>query len=60
VVETDAALSRQNYLAALARAQHDAEQELVPRGGRLLKCATTDAPEELVRRILSSHVEPSA
>ncbi len=60
VVETDAALSRQNYLTALARAQHTAEQELVPRGGRLIKCATSDAPEELVRRILSSNVEPSA
>ena len=60
IVETDGALSRQNYLAALAAAQRNAEQQLVPRGGRLLKCATTDAPEELVRRILSSHVEPTA
>jgi uncharacterized protein (DUF58 family) len=60
LVETDAALSRQNYLAALAAAQKSAEQQLLPRGGRLLKCATNDAPEELVRRILSSHVEPSA
>lgn len=60
LVETDAALSRQNYLAALAASQKSAEQQLLPRGGRLLKCATTDAPEELVRRILSSHVEPSA
>jgi uncharacterized protein (DUF58 family) len=60
LVETDAALSRQNYLAALAAAQKSAEQQLLPRGGRLLKCATNDPPEELVRRILSSHVEPSA
>jgi len=45
IVETDGALSRQNYLAALAAAQRSAEQQLVPRGGRLLKCATTDAPE---------------
>ena len=60
LVETDAALSRQNYLAALAAAQKSAEQQLLPRGGRLLKCATNDVPEELVRRILSSHVEPSA
>jgi uncharacterized protein (DUF58 family) len=60
IVETDAALSRQNYLAALAASQRSAEQELVPRGGRLIKCATSDAPEELVRRILSSHAEPSA
>ena len=60
VVETDAALSRQNYLAARAAAQKTAAQQLLPRGGRLITCATTDAPEELVRRILSSHVEPSA
>jgi uncharacterized protein (DUF58 family) len=60
IVETDGALSRQNYLLALAAAQRNAEQQLVPRGGRLLKCATTDAPEELVRRILSSHWEPTA
>jgi uncharacterized protein (DUF58 family) len=58
-VETDAALSRQNYLDALAHAQAAAERELVPRGGRLLKCATTDAPEELVRKILSRNVEPN-
>lgn len=60
VVETDAALSRQNYLAALASAQQQAALQLLPRGGRLLKCTTTDEPAELVRRILSNHVEPSA
>lgn len=59
-VETDAALSRQNYLAALAQAQAQIEHQLVPRGGRLLRCATTDSPEELVRKILSRNVEPSA
>jgi uncharacterized protein (DUF58 family) len=58
VVEADATLSRQNYLAALAAAQRTAEQQLVPRGGRFLRCATTDAPEELVRRILSRGGEP--
>lgn len=58
VVETDAALSRQAYLAALAASQRAAEAELVPRGGRLLSCATSDAPEELVRRILSRAREP--
>jgi uncharacterized protein (DUF58 family) len=52
LVEADATLSRQNYLAALAAAQRSASQQLVPRGGRLLSCATSDAPEELVRRIL--------
>jgi uncharacterized protein (DUF58 family) len=60
VVETDAALSRQNYLAALAAAQQSAREQLVPRGGRLLTSATSDAPELLVRRILSSNAEPSA
>jgi uncharacterized protein (DUF58 family) len=60
VVETDASQARRNYLAALESAQKSALQQLMPRGGRFLKCATTDAPEQLVRRILSSHVEPSA
>lgn len=58
VVEADATLSRQNYLAALAAAQRAAEQQLVPRGGRLLRSASTDAPEELVRRILNGRAEP--
>lgn len=60
VVEANATLSRQNYLSALAEIQRSTEQELVPRGGRLVKCVTSDAPEELVRRILSSSVEPRA
>ena len=60
LVETDAALSRQKYLAALAAAQRSAEQQLVPRGGRLLKCVTTDSAEALVRRILSSNLELQA
>jgi uncharacterized protein (DUF58 family) len=59
-VETDATMSRQGYLAALGRAQREAEAELLPRGGRLLKCATTDPPEELVRRILTNTWEPGA
>ena len=59
IVETDAALARQNYLAALGAAQRAAERELLPRGGRLHKSATTDAPEELVRRILSGNPEPA-
>jgi len=58
-VETDAALSRRNYLAALAGAQAHVKRHLVPRGGRLLKSVTSDAPEELVRRILNPNVEPS-
>lgn len=56
-VETDAALARQKYLSALSAAQSRAEQQLVPRGGRLLKCVTSDPPEELVRKILSSNAE---
>jgi uncharacterized protein (DUF58 family) len=59
-VETDAALSRQNYLRALADAQRAAEAQLVPRGGRLLKTVSTDSPEVLVRQILSRNVELDA
>lgn len=59
-VETDASLSRQNYLSALKSAQERAAAELLPRGGRLLSCATSDAAEELVRRILTSTREPLA
>jgi uncharacterized protein (DUF58 family) len=57
-VETDAALSREKYLAALAEARRSAEHELVPRGGRLITSATTDSAEELVRKILSATLEP--
>jgi hypothetical protein len=53
LVEADANLSRPQYLAALAGAQRAAAQELVPRGGRLFTCVTSDNPEQLVRRILS-------
>jgi uncharacterized protein (DUF58 family) len=60
LVEADATLSRQSYLAALAAAQRAAEAELVPRGGRLLSATTNEAPEQLVRRILSRNLEPSA
>lgn len=60
VVETDAAQARARYLAALAEMQAQAAQELLPRGGRLLSCATTDSPELLVRRILSLGMEPTA
>jgi len=56
-VETDAALSREKYLEALAETQRQAERQLVPRGGRLLKAVTSDVPEELVRKILSSNLE---
>ena len=56
-VETDAALARQKYLEALSKTQRQAERQLLPRGGRLLKTATSDAPEELVRKILSSNLE---
>lgn len=57
-VETDAALSRERYLAALAEARQRAEHQLVPRGGRLMTCATSDSAEVLVRRILSHSLEP--
>lgn len=60
VVEADATLSRQSYLAALAAAQQAARAQLLPRGGRFVVCGTDDAPEELVRRLLSGSSEPSA
>lgn len=60
VVETDAAQARRSYLAALRAAQDDAAQQLLPRGGRLLSCATTDPPELLVRKILQLGLEPRA
>lgn len=57
VVETDAAQARREYLAALDAAQQRATQQLLPRGGRLLSCATSDSPELLVRKILSMGME---
>ncbi len=57
VVETDAAQARKDYLAALDAAQRRAAQQLLPRGGRLLTCATTDSAELLVRKILSLSLE---
>ena len=48
------ALARQKYLDALSETQRQAERQLLPRGGRLLKTVTSDVPEELVRKILSS------
>lgn len=57
LVETDAAQARHDYLRALAAAQQSAAQQLLPRGGRLLSCATSDAAELLVRRILSLSLE---
>lgn len=56
-VETDAALARQSYLTALAEVRSRAEKQLVPRGGRLLSCVTSDSPEVLVRKLLSSNLE---
>ncbi len=58
-VETDAGLARQGYLAALAETQARAERHLLPRGGQLIKSVTSDAPDELVRRILSRLLEPA-
>lgn len=57
VVETDAAQARRDYLNALEAAQRRAARQLMARGGRLLSCSTTDAPELLVRKILSLGME---
>ncbi|HYP87556.1 MAG TPA: DUF58 domain-containing protein [Polyangiaceae bacterium] len=59
LVETDAAQARKSYLAALAAAQRQAAEQLLPRGGRLLSCSTADSAELLVRKILSLGMEPN-
>ena len=57
LVETDATQAREKYLAALSAAQRKAAEQLLPRGGRLLSCATSDSAELLVRKILSLGLE---
>jgi uncharacterized protein (DUF58 family) len=52
VVETDADEARMRYLAALERV-HDAwESAMARRGGRFLRCVTSDDPVRVVRQIV--------
>ena len=52
-VETDASEARAGYLRALREQSERWRRELVSHNGRLVECQTTDAPVEVLRRILN-------
>ena len=52
IIETDGAMAREGYLAALEELARHWEEQLVPRGGRLLRATTADDPVQVVRSIL--------
>ena len=52
IVETDGASARQGYLEALEALAQRWDEQLVPRGGRLVRVTTTDDPIAVVRQIL--------
>ncbi|HEU5075780.1 MAG TPA: DUF58 domain-containing protein [Polyangiaceae bacterium] len=52
VVETDGQSARQGYLEALEALAQRWHEQLVPRGGRLVRAITTDDPIAVVRQIL--------
>jgi len=52
VVETDAGLARDGYLAELARETEQVRERLADRGGRLLTVDTRQSPVETVRSIV--------
>jgi uncharacterized protein (DUF58 family) len=52
VVETDAGLAREGYLAELARHTESVREQLAQRGGRLLSIETNESPVETVRSIV--------
>jgi len=52
VVETDGQSARQGYLAALEALAQRWHEQLVPRGGRVVRATTTDDPIAVVREIL--------
>ncbi|HEY2408509.1 MAG TPA: DUF58 domain-containing protein [Polyangiaceae bacterium] len=53
-VETDGASARADYLAALAENERGLQQELLARGGRLLRASSGDDAIAIVRRILDA------
>ncbi len=53
-VETDGALVRADYLAALAENERQIGQQLLARGGRLLRASSGDDPIASVRRVLDA------
>ncbi len=54
LVETDPEAARDAYLAALAALQARYEEELVARGGALVRAVTSDDPVAVLRRLLRS------
>lgn len=52
VIETDGQSARQGYLAALEGIRAHWDDQLVPRGGRLVRAVTSDDPVAAVRSIL--------
>lgn len=54
IVETDAERSRQGYLAALSALQAGWSEQLTRTGARLLVSSTTDAPIDVLRRVMSA------
>lgn len=52
VIETDGSMAREGYLAALEELARHWEEQLVPRGGRLVRATTADDPIQVVRAIL--------
>ena len=54
VVETDAAVAREQYLEALAQLQTRWERALTSRGARMVRAVTSDDPVEAVRGVVES------
>lgn len=52
VVETDGHMARQGYLQALEALAQRWDDQLVPRGGRLVRASTADDPVNVVRSVL--------
>ncbi len=52
VVETDEAMARKGYLQALRELTQAWEDQLIPRGGRLVQATSTDDPLGVVRAML--------
>ena len=52
IVETDGQSARQGYLEALEALARRWHEQLVPRGGRLVRATTADDPTAVVREIL--------
>lgn len=53
-VETEAAVARERYLAALSELSSEWEARLLARGSRLVLARTDEEPVEVVRRVLMS------